>query len=78
MSETLLEQTTAFLKPATKPAPERVASPPSRWRLGRVVRIGLAIALLMAAPSALLVGQSRVTADNAVGSAYVLSVRSPI
>lgn len=78
MSETLQEQAVGFVDTPTKPAPGNVAAPRSRLRLGRVIKVGIAGSLLVGTTGAVLVGQGHVTADNAVVSAYVLSVRSPI
>jgi hypothetical protein len=76
MSETLLQRATAFVD--TSICPAKPAETAHRLPVGRVVKIGLAVTLLVGAATAMLGGQSRVTADNAVVSAYVLSVRSPI
>jgi multidrug resistance efflux pump len=77
VSETLLEQANAFVEPATKPASGKPAAPVGRLG-GRAVKIGLAGTLLVGAVGTLVVGQTRVTTDNAVVSAYVVSLRTPI
>ena len=74
MSEILQEPLTAFVE--AKPVP---AAPSLRGiKPGRVIKITLALALLGGSAGAVLQGQGYVTADNAVVSAYVLSVRTPI
>lgn len=78
MSETLQEQTVSFVDASTKPVSGKALAPHRQLRLGRIIKLGLAGTLLTGTAVTILVGQGHVTADNAVVSAYVLSVRSPI
>ena len=78
MSETLQEQTVGFVDVPTKPAPGKITASRGQLRLGRYIKIGLAVILLAGTTGAILVGQGHVITDNAVVSAYVLSLRSPI
>ena len=73
-----MDQATAFVEPLGKPNSGKAAVPVSRLRWGRIVKIGSAGGLVAAAAGALLIQQSQVTTDNAVVSAYVRSIRSPI
>lgn len=78
MSETLQKQTVGFVDTPTKPVSGKAAVPRRRLQFGRSVKISLAAILLVGSAAAILAGQGHVTTDNAVVSAYVLSVRSPI
>jgi hypothetical protein len=78
MSKPCLEQARAFTEPATKPVSGKAPTQARHFRIECAVKIGLAGNHMVGAASALVVGQSLVTAENAVVTACVLSVRSPI
>jgi multidrug efflux pump subunit AcrA (membrane-fusion protein) len=78
MSEAVVDQATAFVEPLGKPNSGKATVPVRRLRWGRIVKIGGVGGLLAAVAAALLIQQSQVTTDNAVVSAYVRSIRSPI
>lgn len=78
MSETLQEQTARVIDIPVRPTSNKVAKGHNRPRVGRFLKAGFAVILLVGTTGAILIGQGHVTADNAVVSAYVLSVRSPI
>ena len=78
MAQTTTEQSLAGFVDLPERAAPRAGTPARPLRLGRLVKIGAAGGLLAVALGALLAGQNHITADNAVVSAYVLSVRSPI
>jgi hypothetical protein len=76
MSDTIKEHAAPFMD-AAEPAFGKAASR-RRIQFGRLLKISIAGTLFVGALGGVLIGQGRVTADNAVVSAYVLSVRSPI
>lgn len=78
MSNTLQEQTVGFVDTSTKPEVGKASAGRRQWRLGGTIKVGLAAALLVGTATVVLMGQGYVTADNAVVSAYVLLIRSPI
>src|SRR5690348_14483948 len=78
MSAVITGQAAAFVEPLGKLNSGKATVPVNRLRWGRIVKIGGAGGLLAAAAGALLIQQSQVTTDNAVVSAYVRSIRSPI
>ena len=78
MSETMQEQTVSFVDAAVKPTSGKVTALRDRLQLGRIIKVSFAAILLVGTAVAIFVGQDHLTADNAVVSAYVLSVRSPI
>jgi hypothetical protein len=78
MSDAGVDHATAFVEPPGKPNSGKAAVPVSRLRWGRIVKIGIAGGFLAAAAGALLIQERWVTTGNAVVSAYVRSIRSPI
>lgn len=78
MSEAVQAQASGFVD--VRPNPASVAPRPRRgkFRVGRAIKVTLAVTLLCGTATIVLLNQNHVTTDNAVVSAYVLSVRSPI
>jgi len=77
VSEILQKEAAAFVDGSAKPQqpkPGRL----KRARVGRGMKVGVAITLLAVTGGAVLLNKGHVTTDNAVVTAYVVSLRSPI